>query len=86
MDRAVPCPLCEYELRGLAEPRCPECGYRFEWAEVLAPAAAPPFVFECQPRHNVTSFVATQWNGYGPRRLWRGFRPEVAIRPVRLAV
>ncbi len=24
------CPLCEYDLRMLAEPRCPECGYRFD--------------------------------------------------------
>src|SRR5206468_900133 len=28
------CPLCEYNLRGLSEPRCPECGYRFQWAEL----------------------------------------------------
>lgn len=24
--RDVPCPLCGYNLRGLQEPRCPECG------------------------------------------------------------
>lgn len=26
----VRCPLCDYDLRGLTEPRCPECGYRFD--------------------------------------------------------
>jgi hypothetical protein len=25
-DRDVPCPLCRYNLRGLASNRCPECG------------------------------------------------------------
>ena len=29
------CPLCEYNLRGIPEPRCPECGFKFEWDEVL---------------------------------------------------
>ena len=24
--RDVPCPLCQYNLRGLRSPRCPECG------------------------------------------------------------
>lgn len=25
-DRDEPCPVCAYSLRGLTEPRCPECG------------------------------------------------------------
>lgn len=33
IGREIHCPLCEYNLRGLSEPRCPECGYQFEWAE-----------------------------------------------------
>ncbi len=28
------CPLCEYDLRGLEEARCPECGGRFDWGEL----------------------------------------------------
>ena len=31
---AVNCPLCGYDLRGLVDPRCPECGYRFVWADL----------------------------------------------------
>ena len=27
------CPVCGYSLRGLPEPRCPECGERFSEAE-----------------------------------------------------
>ena len=26
----IECPLCLYNLRGLTEPRCPECGYQFQ--------------------------------------------------------
>lgn len=35
-DRDIPCPSCEYNLRGIAEPRCPECGQAFDPAAVLA--------------------------------------------------
>lgn len=31
----VVCSRCAYNLRGLAEPRCPECGLQFPWREVL---------------------------------------------------
>lgn len=26
------CPLCNYEIRGLAQPRCPECGATWDWS------------------------------------------------------
>ncbi len=84
VGRDVGCPLCGYNLRGLAEPRCPECGYRFVWAELLAPPPGVPFLFEFQPGRNVASFAATQAAGWRPRRLWRTVRPEMAVRPVRL--
>ena len=25
-DRALPCPHCRYDLRGITRPKCPECG------------------------------------------------------------
>jgi len=28
------CPVCDYDLRGCAEPRCPECGTRFDVGSV----------------------------------------------------
>lgn len=28
------CPKCAYNLRGLTKPRCPECGFHFEWSDV----------------------------------------------------
>ncbi len=27
----LPCPKCQYNLRGLTLPRCPECGFAFDW-------------------------------------------------------
>src|SRR3954452_19194332 len=56
----VLCPLCDYNLRGLAEARCPECGYRFVWAEILDPRTrVHPYLFENHPERNVWSFVRT---------------------------
>ena len=38
-DPALPCPTCDYDLRGQVEPRCPECGLQFSSIEELATAA-----------------------------------------------
>ena len=52
VEHAVLCPLCEYELRGLVDPRCPECGYRFNWPELLDPTLRRhEYLFEHHPRH-----------------------------------
>ncbi len=81
----VICPLCEYNLRGLIEPRCPECGYRFEWPEVLDPARClHPYLFEHHPEHNVRSFLATILNAQRPRRFWASLHPVQPSRPRRL--
>jgi hypothetical protein len=49
----VHCPLCEYNLRGIRDPRCPECGYRFEWPDMLSPRRADhPYLFEHHPERN----------------------------------
>ena len=84
-DADVPCPLCEYNLRGLTDPRCPECGYRFAWAEVLTPRPTHPYLFECHPERNVWSFARTQAGGYRPRLFWATLQPAIRIRPMRLA-
>ncbi len=34
LDADLPCPECDYNLRGLRTPRCPECGYIFRWDDV----------------------------------------------------
>lgn len=41
-DSGLRCPECEYNLTGLTDPRCPECGTTFDWDEVRQAAACPP--------------------------------------------
>jgi hypothetical protein len=82
------CPLCRYSLRGLgagqAEPRCPECGYRFSWHELLrARQYRHPYLFEHHGRPR--SFVRTLVAGLSPRRFWSSLNAGHAIHAPRLA-
>src|SRR5438876_5459084 len=81
------CPLCEYNLRGLSEPRCPECGYRFDWAELLDPTRrAHPYLFEHHAERNLWSFVRTLIGGWRPALFWRSLHPTQPSRPRRIAL
>ena len=83
----VQCPLCEYDLRGLVEPRCPECGYAFTWPDVTDPARRlHPFLFEHHPERNVWSFRRTLLGTLRPRRFWAALRPAQPGRTHRLLV
>ena len=87
VDRDVACPLCEYNLRGLAEPRCPECGYRCEWEDLTDPARRlHPYFFEHHPERDVASFVRTLVGGLRPRRFWAALNPAGPARPRRMIV
>ncbi len=82
----VHCPMCEYNLRGLSEPRCPECGYRFDWRELLDPSRRRhPFLFEHHPNRNIWSFgrtaVATL---FFPRSFWKSLHASQPSNPKRL--
>lgn len=82
---AVHCPLCEYDLRGLIEPRCPECGYRFDWAELLDPGRQVHlYLFEQYPKRNIRAFYRTVLGGLRPRRFWKSLQPQHTSRPRRL--
>jgi hypothetical protein len=73
----VKCPLCEYNLRGLAEPLCPECGYRFEWRIVLDPSRRiHPYLFEHHPERNVGSFLQTLLRNFRPFQFWKTLEPS----------
>jgi hypothetical protein len=81
----VLCPLCGYNLRGLPEARCPECGGKFEWPDLLDPTRKlHPYLFEHHPERNVWSFVRTFIGGLFPRRFWRIIHPAQPSRPKRL--
>jgi hypothetical protein len=81
----VLCPLCEYDLRGLTEPRCPECGYHFDWADLLDPVRRRHrYLFEHHPRCNVWSFWKTAAAGLLPARFWKSLSPVQPSSPGRL--
>jgi hypothetical protein len=83
----ITCPLCEYNLRGLAEPRCPECGYQFQWRELLdVNRRAHPYLFEHHPERNIWSLCRTMIGGLRPSVFWRSLHPAQRSRPRRLAL
>lgn len=72
----VRCPLCEYDLRGLIDPRCPECGYSFAWSDLTDPSRRlHRYLFEHHPERNLWSFGRTLLGGLRPRRFWRSLLP-----------
>ncbi|MEK6675091.1 MAG: hypothetical protein AABZ47_05475 [Planctomycetota bacterium] len=87
LQMEVLCPLCSYDLRGQAEPRCSECGYRFEWSEILDPAKRiHPFLFEHHPEKNIRSFFRTLLAGWRPKKFWSGLLPTQQPSRLRLFV
>ena len=70
------CPLCEYNLRGLAEPRCPECGYQFVWSEILtAQQHQHPYLFEHGRGRRGETLRRTLVAGLFPETFWRELKP-----------
>src|SRR4051812_29597472 len=85
IQHAVECPLCDYNLRGLTECRCPECGFVFQWAEVLDPDRRNhPYLFEQHPERNFWSFFRTLVGGFRPGRFWTTLHPVQRPGLVRL--
>ncbi len=60
-DTGLRCPRCRYNLTGLAQPRCPECGTVFDWEDVRRAAdPTPTIAFErARGRHRVPAFLWT---------------------------
>lgn len=84
----VSCPLCDYDLRGLHDPRCPECGYQFQWDELLDPTKRPhPFLFEHYPNRNFWSFRKTSFaTSFRPTKFWSSLLPSQPSVPRRLVL
>jgi hypothetical protein len=81
------CPLCGYDLRGLAEPRCPECGFRFTWAELADEQRnRHRYLFEHpdRPGRWLPAIWRTYWRDCRPRRFWREVSPTNPVRVRRL--
>ena len=45
-DSGLRCPECQYNLTGLTESRCPECGTVFDWQDVRLRAGPATIAFE----------------------------------------
>lgn len=60
-DSRMRCPHCEYNLTGLVDPRCPECGTTFDWDDVRRAAACPPRIAFERARgwRKIPAFVVT---------------------------
>lgn len=85
LGEEIHCPLCGYNLRGLSEPMCPECGYRFAWRDLLDPTRRlHPYLFEHHPEHNIRSFLATVTRRFRPFTFWKSLRPDQPANPGRL--
>jgi hypothetical protein len=83
----VLCPLCDYNMRGLTHPQCPECGYRFDWPELLDPhRRAHPFIFEHHAERNIWSFGKTLLTGLHAATFWRSLYPTQPSRPKRILI
>ena len=76
-EEDLPCPLCYYNLRGQVEPRCPECGYRFEWRDLRDPQRRRhPYLVEHHPSRRLWALYRTFLGALRPRTFWRTLRPE----------
>ena len=89
----IACPLCGYNLRGLAEPRCPECGFAFAWSDLVdAKRDRHPWLFEHagrqppRPWRRLRAFVATYVRTALPWRFWRAVTPANPVHVGRLLV
>jgi hypothetical protein len=78
-EKELLCPLCGYNLRGLTESRCPECGFKFTWQELLdAEKDRQIFLFEYG--RNIPTFWKTYWRTCRPRQFWREINPAIEVR------
>lgn len=81
----IRCPLCEYDLRGLSESRCPECGYKFDWPALLdADRRVPVRGFEHAKHQYFRAFFFTAVASWIPWQFWREIQPQHPIRVSRL--
>lgn len=87
ISREIVCPLCDYNLRGLVEAWCPECGYRTTWAELVDPDIADhPWFFETCRKQKIRAMVKTLIVSQRPLRFWSIIKPTRVPRPRRIAM
>lgn len=87
IDHEVACPRCDYNLRGLAEPRCPECGHQFKWSDVLRLKRFPRvFLYEYAAPSDVLRLLQTFLLSLLPRQFWQRVTPLMPVVARRLVL
>src|SRR4029077_3438761 len=86
VEQDLHCPLCDYNLRGLAEPRCPECGHRSTWEELRDRQPRHPYLFERQRRRRFWTVWMPWWRSLRPRRFWTEPSPTLPVNRWRLSI
>ena len=85
IDETILCAMCDYDLRGLVEPRCPECGHRFDWEKLLeAIRSGAPDGFEHARSPGLRVFVLTSLASWIPWQFWNQLQPQHRIQRGRL--
>ena len=87
MDSQVHCSICSYNLRGLTNPRCPECGYPFQWSE-LRPRSNSWIdrFFEYATHSFIRSFLFTWLRAFLPGRFYAKVTASHPIHKRRLII
>jgi hypothetical protein len=86
-EKDLLCPLCGYNLRGLTESRCPECGFKFQWQELFdAEKDCESFLFEYGKGRNRQTFQQTFLRTWRARRFWNEVNPARPVKVYRLLI
>lgn len=88
LDEALNCPLCGYDLRGLASPRCPECGHAYD-AQAIRDAKhlGIGWLVETELQHPFRAALRTSLRTLLPLStigFWKRLPPSAPIVPARL--
>ena len=87
VTRPIVCPSCEYDLRGLSNAVCPECGHHFVWREVIeANLGDHHLSFELRPRVGLGVFFATACRTFTPMRFFETLQLRQRAVPRRLVL
>jgi hypothetical protein len=85
-ERELHCPICDYNLRGLPDPRCPECGFAFQWDDLVREQPPFPHFFETSRAHHPRAFLHTLFRSAIALQFWRALHPALKPRARRIAL
>src|SRR5438552_2051630 len=83
LDQDLHCPVCDYNLRGLIHPRCPECGHAFVLRKLLDAGKLHPYLFEHRYQ-GLDAIIRTCWHSFWPGRFWRALNRSIEPRVARM--